>query len=168
MQPFFLRRDKLFYELSFFTLQVLDISPSSAVVSTPSPKLTYDREWLAISRALHPFLSTARKQPPLPPPSNMGPLIQESQRWVDENVGEKEIVSVQQFVMTAPGPTNTNQHPIPGLGQRKCTHSIRRRDFSNAARNSAPYYANPQTKAFCEMLGLENRVDPPVSRHARR
>ncbi|KAF8606029.1 DBR1-domain-containing protein [Ceratobasidium sp. AG-I] len=123
-------------------MHVLDITPSSAAPLASPPKLTYDREWLAISRALHPFLSTTRQQPPLPPPWDMAPLISESQRWVDEHVGEREIAHVQQFAITAPGPINTNQRPPRNLQQ-------------------PPWYTNPQTEAFCEMLGLENKVNPP-------
>ncbi|KAF8599429.1 DBR1-domain-containing protein [Ceratobasidium sp. AG-I] len=122
-------------------MHVLDIV-SSMASSAPPLKLTYDREWLAISRALHPFLSTTRRQTPLPPPWEMAPLISESQRWVDEHVGEQEISHVQQFVMTAPGPINTDQRPLQNLQQ-------------------PPRYENPQTEAFCQMLGLENKVNPP-------
>ncbi|KAG8713856.1 hypothetical protein FRC08_012722 [Ceratobasidium sp. 394] len=120
-------------------MHVLDIAPST---TSAIPTLTYDREWLAISRALHPFLSTTRQQPSLPPPWDMAPLIAESQKWVDENVGEREIEHVQEFVMTAPGPVNRNPRPPRNLQQ-------------------PPWYTNAQTEAFCAMLGLENRVNPP-------
>ncbi|CAE6426136.1 unnamed protein product [Rhizoctonia solani] len=125
-------------------LHVLDLDPATpgSGLRTSPPTLTYDREWLAISRALHPFLSTERRQPPLPPVWDLAPLIQESQRWVDENVGEREIRHVQEFTMTAPGPVNTNPRPARNL-------------------QPPPWYTNPQTEAFCTMLGLENKVNPP-------
>ncbi|KAG9102392.1 hypothetical protein FRC06_002039 [Ceratobasidium sp. 370] len=72
----------------------------------------------------------------------MARLIAESQRWVDENVGEREIAHVQKFVMTAPGPVNSDPKPPAGLQQ-------------------PPWYANAQTEAFCAMLGLEDKVNPP-------
>ncbi|KAF8598289.1 DBR1-domain-containing protein, partial [Ceratobasidium sp. AG-I] len=123
-------------------MHVLDITPSSAVPSTSSLELTYDREWLAISRALHPFLSTTRKQKPLPSPRDMATLISESQHWVDKHVRVRDIARVQQFVATAPGPINTDQRPPQNLQQ-------------------PPQYQNPQTEAFCKMLELENKVNPP-------
>ncbi|CAE7124918.1 unnamed protein product [Rhizoctonia solani] len=125
-------------------MHVLDLTPAtpgSGLGASP-PILSYDREWLAISRALHPFLSTKRHQPNLPPLWEIAPLIQESQRWVDENVGEREIRDVQVFAMTAPGPVNTNPRPAKNL-------------------QPPPWYTNPQTDAFCAMLGLENKVNPP-------
>ncbi|CAE6454904.1 unnamed protein product [Rhizoctonia solani] len=125
-------------------LHVLDLHPATpeSNLGTSPPTLTYDREWLAISRALHPFLSTERHQPNLPPVWDIAPLIQESQRWVDENVGEREVGHVQVFAMTAPGPVNTNPRPARNL-------------------KPPPWYTNPQTEAFCAMLGLENKVNPP-------
>ncbi|CUA78122.1 Lariat debranching enzyme [Oryza sativa Japonica Group] [Rhizoctonia solani] len=101
-------------------MHVLDLDPAapgSGLGASP-PILTYDREWLAISRALHPYLSTQRHQPSLPPVWDIAPLIQESQRWVDENVGEREIRHVQEFIMTAPGPVNTNPRPARNLQPR--------------------------------------------------
>ncbi|CAE6449313.1 unnamed protein product [Rhizoctonia solani] len=125
-------------------LHVLDLGPATpgSGLGTIPPTLTYDREWLAISRALHPFLSTERHQPALPPLWDLAPIIQESQRWVDENVGEREIRHIQEFTMTAPGPVNTNPRPARNIRQ-------------------PPWYTNPQTEAFCSMLGLENKVNPP-------
>ncbi|CEL61804.1 Lariat debranching enzyme OS=Schizosaccharomyces pombe (strain 972 / ATCC 24843) GN=dbr1 PE=3 SV=2 [Rhizoctonia solani AG-1 IB] len=125
-------------------LHVLDIDPATPGSDrrTSPPTLTYDREWLAISRALHPFLSTERHQTALPPVWDLAPLIQESQRWVDENIGEREIRLVQEFTMTAPGPVNTDPRPARNL-------------------RPPPWYTNPQTEAFCAMLGLENKVNPP-------
>jgi Lariat debranching enzyme, C-terminal domain len=97
--------------------------PPSAPVTAP-PTLTYDREWLAISRALHPYLSTEIRQPSLPPIWDMAPLIEESQRWVDDHVGEREIGHIQEFVMTAPGPIDTSQRP---------PRNIPAREYSNLA-----------------------------------
>ncbi|CAE6440811.1 unnamed protein product [Rhizoctonia solani] len=125
-------------------MHVLDLNPAapgSGLGASP-PILTYDREWLAISRAMHPFLSTERHQPSMPPVWDLAPLIQESQRWVDEHVGEREIRHVQEFTMTAPGPVNTNPRSARNL-------------------QPPPWYTNPQTEAFCAMLGLDNKVNPP-------
>ncbi|KAG8700416.1 hypothetical protein FRC09_005962 [Ceratobasidium sp. 395] len=123
-------------------MHVIDIEPSVPSASPASaPALTYDREWLAISRALHPYLSTTQKQRALPQPQDMPALIAKSQRWVDENVGEREIADVQKFVMTAPGPENLDSQP---------------KDLPQP-----PAYSNPQTETFCAMLGIENKIKPP-------
>ncbi|KAG8713857.1 hypothetical protein FRC08_012723 [Ceratobasidium sp. 394] len=126
-------------------MQLSDITPSTPPAPSASPPtLTFDREWLAISRALHPFLSTTRRQQNLPPPQKMARLITESQLWVDENVGEREIISVQKFAMTAPGPVNRDPKVPAGL-------------------QPPPWYRNAQTEAFCAMLGLENKTNPPTT-----
>jgi lariat debranching enzyme len=93
----------------------------------------------------------------------MAPLIAESQRWVDENVGEREIASVQEFVTTAPGPVNRDPRPSGFMEQRE--YKVRLRCFNANAYlcgTLAPWYTNPQTEAFCAMLGLENKVNPPT------
>ncbi|KAG8740020.1 hypothetical protein FRC12_016132 [Ceratobasidium sp. 428] len=129
-------------------MHVIDIEPSVPSASPASaPALTYDREWLAISRALHPYLSTTQKQRALPQPQDMPALIAKSQRWVDENVGEREIADVQKFVMTAPGPENLDSQP---------------KDLPQP-----PAYSNPQTETFCAMLGIENKIKPPPSAYIR-
>ncbi|CAE6479541.1 unnamed protein product [Rhizoctonia solani] len=138
----FLALDKCLPRREYLHVFDLDHTAQESGLEASPPTLTYDREWLAISRAMHPFLSTQRHQPTIPPVWDLAPLIQESQRWVDENVGEREIRQVQEFIMTAPGPVNTNQRPARGL-------------------QPPPWYTNPQTEAFCAMLGLENKVNPP-------
>ncbi|KAG8748403.1 hypothetical protein FRC10_005950 [Ceratobasidium sp. 414] len=123
-------------------MHVIDIAPTTAPPPASPPTLTYGPGWLAISRALHPFLSTTRRQQNLPPPPDMVRLIAESQRWVDKNVGEWEIAHVQEFVMTAPGPVNQDPKLPKDMPQ-------------------PPWYVNAQTEAFCAMLGLKSKVNPP-------
>ncbi|KIM28711.1 hypothetical protein M408DRAFT_68931, partial [Serendipita vermifera MAFF 305830] len=131
------------------------------IIDTPSPqdhsppKLTYDIEWLAISKAMHPLLSTDRK-------TNIQPRINMAQRWVEKELEwvkekiinlkrsaattndptnqdneELEVETIQQFVMTASGP-NTNINP----------------------RQQPSWYTNPQTEAFCALIEVENKVNP--------
>jgi hypothetical protein len=44
----------------------------------------------------------------------------------------------------------------------KCVRGIIDRDEPSGVvdPNLAPWYTNPQTVAFCDMLGLENKVNP--------
>ncbi|KDQ15942.1 hypothetical protein BOTBODRAFT_31397 [Botryobasidium botryosum FD-172 SS1] len=127
-------------------LEVIDIlAPVSVVPPEPSsaesapqravPSLTYDPEWLAITRALHSCFSTTRNQTPLPAPEDVRAMVERELMWVKENIGEdKSIDDVQQFSMTAPGPS----------GEKRGQAPIR--------------YSNPQTEAFCNMLGITNKI----------
>lgn len=37
------------------------------------------------------------------------------------------------------------------------------RDMFHADRDSDAWYTNPQTEAFCGMLGIENKINPTPS-----
>jgi lariat debranching enzyme len=68
--------------------------------------MTFDPEWLAVTRALHPYLSLAHHQTRLPP--NSTELITRELEWVKRNVGTSgdgilDVEEVQKFVKTAPG-----------------------------------------------------------------
>ena len=143
--------------------QVFDID---APDSHNPPKLTFDPEWLAISRAMHPYLSVSQRQVPLPSAKALKIRIGNAAAWVKEHIGEdKEIASVQTFSMTSPKST-------PGLAgknypQRESVHctgaSAARHRLSLCSFAPALVYTNPQTLAFCEMLGIKNKVNPQDS-----
>jgi lariat debranching enzyme len=85
--------------------QIIDI-PTPAPTPT-TPILTYDAEWLAITRAFHPLLSTTISQPSFPSEASARQMVQNELTWVKENVGDADRLEVgerQLFVMTAPGP----------------------------------------------------------------
>ncbi|WVR07368.1 hypothetical protein IAU60_004409 [Kwoniella sp. DSM 27419] len=132
------------------------IEVDAPIRSTPgqAPRLTFDPEWLAICRALHPYLSTTLHQTSLPPPQILNQLVADeivrireegllvpSEEMVDGQVqlvwekGEVEVGRVQKFWPTAPA------HGEPGG-------------------SPSNWYTNPQTEAFCGMLGVENKVNP--------
>lgn len=89
-------------------------------VSDSPPKIAYDPEWLAITRAFHPYLSLSHMQRAFPSEQEVRELVRQSREWIDANVfsGEStenavqaksnkailEIEEIQKFVMTAPGP----------------------------------------------------------------
>ncbi|KAF8299284.1 hypothetical protein DL93DRAFT_2091209 [Clavulina sp. PMI_390] len=115
------------------------------------PELTYDLEWLAISRALHPYLSTQRDEIPLPSEQEMKEKVSEARAWIIANVpalaadngeGKIKVLDVQQFVMTAPGPVPQRG---PGRGPQM----------------PLSWFTNPQTEAFCALIGVENKINPP-------
>jgi lariat debranching enzyme len=93
--------------------QVIDFADPRSIVELPSgrvrrsPMLTFDPEWLAISRAFHPYLSTSRSQPPFPNQSQATEMVRKEMDWVMQHVGVDGVATVtdcQTFIPTAPGP----------------------------------------------------------------
>lgn len=85
--------------------EVVDIR--TPVTPNTSPSVTFDPEWLAITRALHPYLSLGRHQRLIPRTEELKSLVDIERAWVKQNLpngGLIEISQVQQFVPTAPGP----------------------------------------------------------------
>ncbi|KAG8816920.1 hypothetical protein FRC17_000133 [Serendipita sp. 399] len=140
-------------------LEIIDVSTPVPVPDHAPPKLTFDPEWLAISRAMHPLLSTERRSTVPPRLSLAQNWVQKELEWIKDRLKQKkaaesspqaeaasgggggdeavdlEISSIQQFVMTAPGPSRGGGGP-PLL-----------------------WYTNPQTEAFCDLIGVENKVN---------
>jgi lariat debranching enzyme len=88
-------------------VQVVDIPIPASFPPSDPPRLTFDSEWLAITRALHPFFCTTRDQVTLPKPDDTRALITAELEWVRQNItdgGSKDISEIQSFWRTAPGP----------------------------------------------------------------
>ncbi|OCH87269.1 hypothetical protein OBBRIDRAFT_820718 [Obba rivulosa] len=105
------------------------------------PVLTFDPEWLAITRAFQPYMSLERHQYPYPDETAARAAVQRELEWVKKNViGEKgslRVSDVQKFEMTAPPPPRKGRTLEPSR-----------------------HWPNPQTAAFCSMLQIENKIDP--------
>lgn len=130
------------------------------------PKLTFDPEWLAITRAFHPYMSTRRRQADYPDEATARASVAEEMKWVKSNVqnqktnsseaslgGIRSILDCQTFVQTAPG---------PGSEGAQKNQQRERTNFSKIFTDvgyAAPWYTNPQTVAVCDMLGIQNRID---------
>lgn len=113
---------------------------ASCPVPNPKPKLTlsYDPEWLAITRVSNPYLSRRKIQWPFPGADDARQRVARELEWVTAafpKPEDLEVERVQQFVKTVYGPT--------GKGWAR---QVSRED------------GNPQTVAFCEALEIENRI----------
>ncbi|EFX06254.1 RNA lariat debranching protein [Grosmannia clavigera kw1407] len=148
-------------------LQVCEIPPASteaaaaaaAVAPTSHPgryRLEYDPEWLAITRVFANELVIGAGAASPPTPNDRGELqyrklIDEERRWVDEHIVAKDRLAVPaNFVLTAPVHT-----PVPG---RPDTH----------ASGQPVEYTNPQTAAFCALVGVPNLWDAPEAEREER
>lgn len=106
--------------------QVVDIPTPPSVPQSQPPRLTFDPEWLAITRALHPFFCTTKAQATLPNPDDARALVATELEWVRRNVpdgGLQEVSEVQKFWRTAPGPIG---NPKEQHRPRKCLLTIMR------------------------------------------
>ncbi|EJD06143.1 DBR1-domain-containing protein, partial [Fomitiporia mediterranea MF3/22] len=129
----FLALDKCLPRRQF--LEVVDVPCAD---SPETPRLMFDPEWLAITRAFHPYLSIERLQPRLPDTAEAKERVKQELEWVTRNISDRDVHDCQVFWPTAPGPgsegPNRNRQP--------------------------PWFTNLQTEAFCDMLQLENKVNP--------
>lgn len=93
-------------KMSSCFMQVVDIrGPGNNEEELSSPSLTFDPEWLAITRALHTYLSLDRYQTPIPRRDELDQLLEAERIWVKQNLlngGLIEVNQIQQFVPTAP------------------------------------------------------------------
>ncbi len=79
--------------------QVIDV-----LANAETTKLTFDPEWLAITRAFQPFFNQGQPRALLPPHHLSSQLVRKHLEWVLEHVGEdRPVGSVQKFQPTAPG-----------------------------------------------------------------
>lgn len=85
-------------------------------------------------------------------------MVSKEFEWISKTVtGDALLVSEhQRFIPTAPGPGNE------GAAKNQ------QREFSKRPAvliclnvRPAPWYTNPQTEAFCQMLELENKINAP-------
>ncbi|KAJ6183902.1 hypothetical protein N7519_005203 [Penicillium mononematosum] len=127
-------------------VELLEIEPISkqdaAAVESPL-RLKYDQEWLAITRAFADELEFGG-DPKGSVPAHKGheyyqQRIAEEEKWVVKNVVEAGLLNIPtDFVTTAP---------------------VYDPWVSIDTRDQPKEYTNPQTSAFCNLVGIENKFD---------
>ena len=113
-------------------IQIVDVPCPS---SDSPPTLSYDPEWLAITRAFNPFMSNNKPQLEYPDEPTARAAVQRELEWVRTHVfqdgggagdgrgdggggvGVKKVEDIQVFVKTAPGPGEEGSR---GKTQRTC------------------------------------------------
>ncbi|KAI1388998.1 lariat debranching enzyme, C-terminal domain-containing protein [Hypoxylon trugodes] len=115
-------------------------------------RLQYDPEWLAITRVFGQYLAigdrTAQTSADLGE-SAYQPMIDKERAWVDENI-------VQAGKLDVPGNFSITAPPHrPGINPDSVDHQ-------------PDEYTNPQTTAFCELLGVPNLWDASPEERAER
>ncbi|KAL8700316.1 MAG: hypothetical protein Q9224_001026 [Gallowayella concinna] len=139
----FLALDKCLPNRKF--LQVLEVDPiseSSISASTTPYSFAYDKEWLAITRAFAFINPTTSPISPDAGEFHYRSLIEAEAAWVEEHLVKTDKMAVpENFEMTAPV-----YDPSVGLHPKEHPRE----------------YTNPQTVAFCNMLGIENFFDATV------
>ncbi|KAI7872966.1 lariat debranching enzyme, C-terminal domain-containing protein [Spinellus fusiger] len=119
-------------------LQVIDVPTEGEPQG-----FTYDLEWLAITRSMHPYMSLGRSQNILPSDEALQASIQAEMRALETRVesGELDLKIPDNFSPTAPAYQ-------PDSPQQK------NKDFSHQ-----PVFLNPQTSAFCDRINIENKIN---------
>lgn len=127
-----------------------ELPPSEAAAATDPNKrfpLRYDPEWLAITRAFHPLLAVGDRAATVPADEGEAayrPLIQKERAWVDEHVVARGRLDVpHNFAPTAPALVEGCDAALWDLHK-----GVQPRE-----------HTNPQTTAFCEMMGLADLWD---------
>ncbi|KAI2783297.1 lariat debranching enzyme, C-terminal domain-containing protein [Daldinia loculata] len=143
-----------FVQLCFAT----PVDPSNLTTFPPSTnrkqryRLQYDPEWLAITRVFAPHLTIG--DPTAQTPPDLGeaayqPMIDRERVWVEENIVRTGKLDVPiNFTLTAP------PHR-PGVDPETVNYQ-------------PDEYTNPQTTAFCELVGVPNLWDASPEERAER
>ncbi|KAI8369528.1 lariat debranching enzyme, C-terminal domain-containing protein [Radiomyces spectabilis] len=138
----FLSLDKCLPRRQF--LQIVDIpTPENA-----KDGFFYDLEWLAITRAMHPYLSLARQASRLPSKEDLKQSVEQELLYLNMQLDMDELDLRIPSNFTASSPAFDPSVP-------KSPEQIHQLEYP---------FINPQTVEFCNLIGIENKINP----HAQR
>lgn len=134
----FLALDKCLPHRKF--LQILDVdSVSQSTSKKGPPQLSYDKEWLAITRVFAAEGDPTSNLPKDRGQAHYAPLIDAENEWIEQNLVQTgRMVIPENFERTAPV-----YDPAVGLYPKE----------------QSKEYTNPQTIAFCDLLQIVNHFD---------
>ncbi|KAI9483465.1 MAG: lariat debranching enzyme, C-terminal domain-containing protein [Benjaminiella poitrasii] len=135
----FLSLDKCLPRRQF--LQIIDI-PSTK--DDEEYDFYYDMEWLSITRAMQPYLSTEHQAKPIPSDEELKQLIEKERVYLEKkkSSGALDLKIPHNFEPTAPAHDPNN---VPSSREFILTHQFP--------------YLNPQTVQFCQEIDIENKVN---------
>ncbi|KAG7005077.1 hypothetical protein G7Y79_00022g052980 [Physcia stellaris] len=134
----FLALDKCIPHRKF--LQILDVdSVRQSTSKKGPPQLSYDKEWLAITRVFAAEGDPTSNFPKDRGQAHYAPLIDAENEWIEQNLVQTgRMVIPENFERTAPV-----YDPAVGLYPKE----------------QSKEYTNPQTIAFCDLLQIVNHFD---------
>ncbi|KAK5165394.1 lariat debranching enzyme [Saxophila tyrrhenica] len=141
----FLALDKLLPGRRFMRAITIRPRKNQDIVAERPFKLTYDPEWLAITRAFAQQEPLTVGDPSAEVPGVKGwfetaRLIDDNWTWINEHLSEADLIVPENFEITA---------PVYDGG--------RLRDIGNYGR--VREYPNPQTQRYCELIEIDNPLE---------
>ena len=157
------------------------VEPSTSAPTSPSidavhttPMLAFDPEWLAITRAFNPLMSRGRDQQAYPDEQDARAAVKKELEWVKAKVYGleqsdaadtplhvlvKPITTYQKFEVTAPPPDPNGRSDVRAGGELEPSRFLCCSAALIEHRLAVRHYDNPQTAAFCQLLGIDNKID---------
>ncbi|KIY62384.1 hypothetical protein CYLTODRAFT_459026 [Cylindrobasidium torrendii FP15055 ss-10] len=159
----FLALDKCLPKRKF--LEILDISAPEESIPDQQPSFTFDAEWLAITRAFAPYFSTAKHQRAFPLEAPIREVIAREMEWVKTNLGTATSAEPSTQLDSTASSSNSPEYvklkPISSILQFAVTAPVHVPGEEKGPKPPQPgLFPNPQTRAFCAMLQIQDRINP--------
>ncbi|CCG82161.1 Putative uncharacterized protein [Taphrina deformans PYCC 5710] len=142
----FLALDKCLPRRQFLEIMTIPIADEGSSTTEPDLRLRYDAQWLAITKAFSPYISKTAYQKTLPNDSTLEEQLTASRNWVSGNV--HNLLVPLNFEQTAP------VQSAEITERSRCKISPLYAGILELLMRIAEVYINPQTTAFCHLLGL--------------